>query len=191
MIGHLKGKIIDIGLSKVVVDAGGNGVGYIVHSTASTLEKKHIGGEISLWIHTAVRETDISLYGFEKQEELIMFEKLLSVSGIGPKSALAIISIAGIKSIEDAVITGNTSILTNIGGVGKKTADKIVLELSGKIASSTMSASTQDDLDVFEALKALGYRENMIQDVLKDMPKDVEGANNKIKHVLKILSIKK
>ena len=189
MIGYIKGKIVQIGLSRAVVETAG--VGYIVHSTAATLEKKRSGEGVELWIHTAVRETDISLYGFEEEEDLIMFEKLLGVSGIGPKSALAILGVAGIRALEEAVISGNNSVLTKIAGIGKKTADKIVLELSGKVASSgKMSESLKDDLDVFEALKALGYRENQIQEALKEMPEKAEGANEKIKQALKILSKK-
>ena len=189
MIGSISGKISNISLSRALVEVGG--VGFIVNSTTSYLERLKMGGEARFWTHTAVRETDISLYGFETEEELTMFEKLLGVSGIGPKSALAILSVAGIKSLENAVISSNTSILTNIAGIGKKTADKIVLELSGKIVSSgTMSEAMKDDLDVFEALKALGYREHQIQDALKEMPKSVEGANDKIKHALKVLGKK-
>jgi Holliday junction DNA helicase RuvA len=136
----------------------------------------------------AVRETDISLYGFETQEELSMFESLMTVSGIGPKSALGILGVAGLSTLEEAILTGNTAALTKIAGVGKKTADKIVLELTGKIASTQgMSKGMKEDLDVFEALKTLGYRENQIKETIAEIPKEVTGANEKIKYALKIL----
>jgi Holliday junction DNA helicase RuvA len=164
------------------------GIGFIVNSTPSYLEKQKVGSEAMFWTHMAVRETDISLYGFASEEELQMFHSLLGVSGIGPKSALAILGVAGLEALTNAVVSGNTSILTKISGVGRKTADKIVLELSGKVASSkNMSESMRDDLDVFEALKALGYREHQIQGVLKEIPKEVLGANEKIKQALKLL----
>ena len=169
-----------------MVEVGG--IGFLVHTTPSYIEKLRRNAEAKFWTHMAVRETDISLYGFETEEDLKMFESLLSVSGIGPKSALAIISVAGLSTLEDAIISGNTAILTKIAGIGKKTADKIVLELSGKIASSKeMSGDMKDDLDVFEALQALGYRDHQITAALKEMPAGTEGANDKIKQALKIL----
>jgi len=189
MIGCISGKIIDVSLSRVIVETGG--IGYIVHTIPSLIEKLHLGADVSFHTHMAVRETDISLYGFVSEDELRMFESLLTVSGIGPKSALAVLSVAGLNTLEDAIVSGDTSILTKIAGVGKKTADKIVLELSGKIASSReISGSMKDDMDVFEALKALGYRDHQITETLKELPKDIEGANDKIKHALKILGKK-
>lgn len=189
MIGQIKGKIADISLSRATLEVGG--IGYIVNAIPTHLEKIHIGSEAKFYTHMAVRENDISLYGFETDEELKMFEALLNVSGIGPKSALAILGVAGLGTLEDAIVSGNTAILTKIAGVGKKTADKIVLELSGKIASSKeLSGSMKDDLDVFEALKALGYRDHQITEVLKEMPKEAEGANEKIKQALKLLGKK-
>ena len=186
MIGQIKGKIIDISLTRATVYVGG--LGDAVNSTPSNLENVHIGNEVRFWTHMAVRENNISLYGFGSPEELQMFESLLGVSGIGPKSALGILGVAGLEALTNAIVSGNTSILTKISGVGKKTADKIVLELSGKVATSkNMSEAMKDDLDVFEALKALGYREHEIQEALKEMPKETVGANNKIKQALKML----
>jgi len=188
MIGRIKGKVESLGVSRTVVDV--NGIGYIVNSLPGYLSSLKLGGEARFWTYTAVRENDISLYGFEKEEELVMFEKLLSVSGIGPKSALGILSVAGIKNLEDAVISGNTAILTSISGVGKKTADKIVLELSGKISSSETSPELQEDLDVLEALKSIGYKEAQVKNAMKDMKAGLSGANAKIKEALKLLSKK-
>jgi holliday junction DNA helicase RuvA len=189
MIGSLKGTVTNIRPTQAIVDV--NGVGYIVYSTSSCLEKLRVGAEASFFTHMAVRETDISLYGFAIEEELSMFESLMTVSGIGPKSALGVLGVAGLATLEEAIITGNTASLTKIAGVGKKTADKIVLELSGKVASSQgMSTGMKDDLDVFEALKALGYREYQIKEIIAEIPKEIEGANEKIKYALKILGQK-
>ena len=188
MIGYLKGTVIDLSPLRTIIDV--KGVGYIIHATVNTLGKIKVGSEVAFWTHTAVREDNISLYGFDNQEELGMFESLLSVSGIGPKSALAVLGVAGLKNLEDAIISGNTAVLTKISGIGKKTADKIVLELSGKIGSSEMSETLKDDLDVLEALKALGYREHEVKDILKGMPEGLVGANEKIKQALKMLGKK-
>jgi len=131
MFGHITGKIFDLKGTKTIVDA--HGIGFSVHSTLSYLSKLKLGQEASFWTYTAVRENSIELYGFETEEELRIFELLITVSGVGPKSGLAIISVAGIKNIEEAVATNDTSTLTKISGIGKKTAEKIVLELNGKI----------------------------------------------------------
>ncbi len=189
MIGFLSGKVLSVSISKVILDA--HGVGYVVHFIPKSVEKMRAGLEVSAWIHTAVRENDISLYGFETESELKIFESLLSVSGIGPKSAISILGVAGVEALEEAIISGNTAILTKVAGIGKKTADKIVLELSGKIASSNeLSATTQAHLDLFEALRSLGYRENDIQSIIKKIPEDLHGTSERITYALRLLSKK-
>lgn len=186
MIGHLTGKIFDLRGTRAILEGGG--IGFVVYSTPSYLSKLRTNQEASFWTHTAVRENDISLYGFETEEELRIFELLITVSGVGPKSALAVLSVAGVRAIEEAVATGDTSSLTKISGVGKKTADKIVLELSGKLmASQKGGVAITENVDVFEALKSLGYREKEIQEAIKKLPKDLSGTGEKIKHALKNL----
>jgi holliday junction DNA helicase RuvA len=186
MFGHITGKIFDLKATRAIVDA--HGIGFIAHSTPSYLAKLKIGQEASFWTHTAVRETSMDLYGFETEEELRIFELLITVSGVGPKSGLAILSVAGVKSIEEAVGSGDTSSLTKISGIGRKTAEKIVLELNGKLVMTRKGeGGTNEDIDVFEALKSLGYRERDIQEIIKSLPKDLVGANEKIKHALKNL----
>lgn len=186
MFGHITGKIFDLKPTRVIVKAGS--LGFVVHSTLSYIEKLKVGQEANFWTHTAVRETSIDLYGFETEEELRVFELLLTVSGVGPKSALAILGVAGVASIEEAVTTRDTSSLTKISGIGKKTAEKIVLELNGKLVTTRKgNEKTGEDVDVFEALKSLGYRERDIQETIKKLPKNLVGANEKIKYALKNL----
>lgn len=188
MIGRIKGTVEAISIGQVIVDV--QGVGYIVHTLPFFAESLSLETPVKFWTYTAIRENDISIYGFETETELVMFEKLLSVSGIGPKSALSILGVAGLKTLEEAIISGNTAILTKIAGVGKKTADKIVLELAGKVASSEMSPSAQEDLDVLEALKSLGYKDHQVKDILKELPDGLSNVNEKIKEALKILGKK-
>jgi holliday junction DNA helicase RuvA len=186
MFGHITGKIFELKGTKTIVDV--NNLGFLIHSTPSYLGKLRSGQEASFWTHTAVRENDISLYGFETEEELRVFELLITVSGVGPKSGLAILSVAGVKSIEEAVGTGDTSFLTKVSGIGRKTAEKIVLELNGKLVSTRKGERrTNEDVDVFEALKSLGYRERDIQETIKKLPEDLTGTNEKIKYALKNL----
>src|SRR3989344_7848439 len=170
MFGHITGKIFNLKGTKAIVKTGG--IGFAIHSTPSYLAKLKIGTEANFWTHTAVRENSIDLYGFETEEELRIFEFLITVSGVGPKSGLAILSVAGVKSIEEAVATKDTSSLTKISGIGRKTAEKIVLELDGKLVTSQKGQNkTSEDVDVFEALKSLGYRERDIQEVKKNYSK--------------------
>lgn len=186
MFGHITGKVFDLKGTRAIVDT--HGIGFVIHSTLTYLSKLKTGQEASFWTHTAVRETSIDLYGFETEEELRIFELLITVSGVGPKSGLAILSVAGVKSIEEAVSSNDTSALTKISGIGRKTAEKIVLELNGKLIGNKKGENrTGEDIDVFDALKSLGYRERDIQETIKKLPKDLTGANEKIKYVLKNL----
>ncbi len=186
MFGHLTGKIFDLKGTRAIIKSGG--IGFVAHSTPAYLSKLRTGAEASFWIHTAVRENSIDLYGFETEEELRIFELLITVSGVGPKSALAILSVAGVRAIEEAVTGGDTASLVKISGIGKKTAEKIVLELNGKLIASTSGTSrTSEDVDVFEALKSLGYREKDVQETIKKLPKELSGANERIKFALKSL----
>lgn len=186
MFGYVTGKIFDLKPTRAIVSVGG--IGFIINSTLSCIEKLKVGGEASFWTHTAVRETSIDLYGFETEEELRVFELLLTVSGVGPKSALAILGVAGVRAIEEAVMTRDVSSLTKISGIGKKTAEKIVIELSGKLVTSQKGDSkTNENIDIFEALKSLGYRDKDIQETIKTLPKELVGTNEKIKYALKNL----
>lgn len=189
MIGSIKGKVLEKRVSSLLVEAGS--IGYIVRTTTDLISKTREGSEITLLTHLAVRENSLDLYGFKDSEDLSVFELLLDVSGIGPKSALTILGVAGREILKEAVSTGDSSRLTAIGGIGKKTAEKIVVELSGKLVrDGAASLGMQEDMDVLEALKTLGYRERDIQETIKLLPKDLEGANSKIKEALKILSKK-
>ena len=118
MFGHITGNIFDLKSTKAIVNV--HGMGFIINSTPSYLSKLRLNSEASFWTHTAVRENSLDLYGFETEEELRVFELLITVSGVGPKSGLAILSVAGVKSITEAVATNNTSALTKISGIGKK-----------------------------------------------------------------------
>ena len=133
-----------------------------------------------------MREDALDLYGFLNYEELEFFEMLIGVSGIGPKGALAILSIASTETLRKAIGTGDTSYLTKISGIGKKTAEKIVIELRDKMGEQEKGSSMQEELDAMEALKSLGYSQNEIREALKKVPPDLN-TNEKIREALKIL----
>ncbi len=184
MIGYLRGTIINQDLKSIILDV--SGVGYKIYTNSGGLDSKK-DTTVSFWVYTAVRENSIDLYGFTTKEELGFFELLITVSGIGPKSALSILSIASVSNLKNAIISGDTSHLVKVSGVGKKNAEKIVIELKDKLSMDGEVSYTSGDVDVIEALKALGYGEKESREALKK----ISGGNStseKIKKVLKLLS---
>jgi Holliday junction DNA helicase RuvA len=185
MIGSIKGKIILKTEKFLIVETGG--VGYKISvSTEILLKAKKTDSEIFLWIHTHVREDALDLYGFLDQQELEFFEMLINVSGIGPKGALSILGITSIETLRKAISIGDTSYLTKISGIGRKTAEKIVIELRDKIGTALEGSSLQVELDALEALKSLGYSAIEAREALKKVKPNTD-TNTKIREALKIL----
>jgi Holliday junction DNA helicase RuvA len=189
MIGSIKGKIILKRDKWLIVEV--SGVGYKINVSPDTLSKtQKQDKEVFFFIHTHVREDALDLYGFSSLPELEFFEMLISISGIGPKGALAILGVASIGTLRKAISTGDLSYLTKISGIGKKTAEKIVIELRDKMASEVSEqkegSSLQGELDVLEALKSLGYSQNEAREALKKVKSDTD-TNTKIREALKIL----
>lgn len=185
MIGKLTGKIDFIRNNYVIIDV--SGVGYRVQMTEISLGKVSREQEAELFIHTYVREDHIHLYGFLEMEELEMFELLISISGIGPKAALGILTIANPKAIKTAIINEDSSILTRVSGVGKKTAERVILELQNKIEDLPDMDQTQakSDSEVVEALVGMGYKITEAREAAKLVPQEVEDISEKIKLALK------
>lgn len=181
MIGYIKGNIVWRDLKSVVVDVGG--VGYKLFTYAGGLDSQQ---EVAFYTYLAVRENALDLYGFPTKAELDFFELLLTVSGIGPKSALAILSVASLDTLSYAINNGDAGHLTKQSGIGKKNAEKIVLELKGKAPEITSEGKAHtDNDDAIEALKALGYSEKDSREALKK----AEGVTTqeKIRSALKTL----
>src|SRR5712692_5777493 len=174
MIAHLRGRLLEKHPNRVIVDV--QGVGYEAHVPLSTFyEMAEPGNEITLRVHTHVREDALSLYGFATLVELQLFERLIGVSGIGPKLALAVLSGIEPNELIAAVRQGNVARLTAIPGVGKKTAERIGLELKDKMVAflpaegSASSAAPAGDLlrsDVLSALVNLGYHRPLAERAL-------------------------
>ena len=183
MIGSIKGKIILKTDKFIIVET--QGVGYKINVSPDTLSKQN-DNEASFWIHTHVREDAIDLYGFKDRQELEFFEMLINISGIGPKGALGILGIASIETLRKAISTGDIAYLTKISGIGKKTAEKIVIELRDKMGEQKEGTSLQGELDALEALKSLGYSQNEAREALKKIDPELN-TNIKIKEALKIL----
>ncbi|MEK7140245.1 MAG: Holliday junction branch migration protein RuvA [Patescibacteria group bacterium] len=184
MIGSIRGKIILRTDKFLIVETAG--VGYKVSVTPDILSKVSLNSDISLFIHTHVREDAFDLYGFLDRENLEFFEMLLGVSGIGPRSALAVLGVASIETLRKAVGTGDTGYLTKVSGIGRKTAEKIVIELRDKIGEEKSGSSLQGEMDALEALKSLGYSQNEAREALKKVSPALD-TNAKIREALKIL----
>lgn len=187
MITHLKGQVFKKDLGYVILEVGG--VGYRVFVSTPT-SNQITGGEVSLWIHMSVRETSQDLFGFLTEDELSFFEMLIGVSGVGPKSALSITGVAPIDTLRKSIGQGDISHLTGVSGIGKRTAEKIVVELKDKLSAmgwNDEDGSLQQDLDTAEALVALGYGKAEVREALKNIPDSITSTNDKIKEALKNL----
>jgi Holliday junction DNA helicase RuvA len=169
MISFLKGKIFKSSLgnpSFVEIETNG-GVGYNV-MVSKKFDFKKKGEEIFLFTSLQVREDSQTLYGFEKEEEKDMFENLLTVSGIGPKIAMSILSEYSCKEVKDIVLNSDVSALKKVSGLGKKGSQKIILELSGKVDFSKSEESKSGMmLDIESALKNLGYSGSLLKETVK------------------------
>lgn len=187
MIGHLRGGVFAVHSGFAIISAGG--VGYKVATTRETLASIKGKKVVALWTHLAVRENALDLYGFATEEGLKFFELLLTVPGIGPKSALAVIDIASIGTLRNAVAAGNASYLTNVSGIGKKTAEKIVLELKDKVsATDEKGVSLSGDEEALQAMRALGYTQSEAREALRKVPANIERASERLREALKIVS---
>ena len=198
MIAHLRGRLLEKHPNRVIVDV--QGVGYDVHVPLSTFyELGEPGAEIALRIHTHVREDALLLYGFVTTLELQVFERLIGVSGIGPKLALAVLSGLEPNELVTAIRQGDVARLTGIPGIGKKTAERIGLELKDKMASlipaetpATTETAAIETLrgDVLSALTNLGYHRPLAERAVESAMKTdtSRGFESVLRHALRELS---
>jgi Holliday junction DNA helicase RuvA len=187
MIAKIEGVVWDTNNKFMTV--GVSGVGFKIYSTAETKETAVKGSKISLFTHLVVREDALDLYGFLTEQELKFFEMLISISGIGPKTALNVLNISSVTALERAISTGDTAHLTKVSGIGKKIADKMVLELKDKIniTGDENDLTYRDEIDAVEGLKALGYAQKDARDALAKVDKKFTKTGERIKEALKIL----
>lgn len=163
------------------------GIGYKVFLTSYALGKTALIERVRLHVYTYVREDSLALYGFLERGELKMFELLLSVSGIGPKAALGILAIADPKTIRAAIIQKDPSVLTRVSGIGKKTAERVILDLGNKIEDlpEQETQSVLGDNEVLDALTAMGYSIYEAREAVKRIPQTITDTGEKIKYALK------
>jgi Holliday junction DNA helicase RuvA len=157
VIASLEGTVASISATGLVIEV--NGIGYRVFAGPATLSGLQTGAHVKLHAHHLVREDAQALYGFRNTEELVFFELITTVSGVGPKVGLAIVSSRPVADLELAILQGDTAVLTAVSGVGKKLAGRIVLELKEKVvaAGDAAASSGGGEGEVIAALEALGY----------------------------------
>jgi Holliday junction DNA helicase RuvA len=180
MIATLRGEIIQIEEHALIVEVGG--IGLRVFVPAPLRERMKVGEGLSLYTHLVVRQDALLLYGFESQSERELFTLLLGVDGVGPKVSLAVLSTLSLDAIQHAVLAEQSEVLGRVPGVGRKTAQKIVLYLHDRLKPSEtlsrLAALSDQDGEVLAALTALGYSvveaQTAIQSIPKDAPEDVE-----------------
>lgn len=187
MIGQLTGQITYQEDRFVILNVGG--VGYKVFVSSETLNKLPVTAQtVTIWTKLIVREEVLDLYGFIAKKELNFFELLNSISGVGPKSALSILSLAPPETLQKAISSGKTEYLTQVSGIGRKIAEKIILELRDKIGHLAESSTNLDqEAEAVLALEALGYSNREAREALREIPSDITDTSAKIKEALKNL----
>jgi Holliday junction DNA helicase RuvA len=189
-IANLSGKVIHKRPGYLVVETGG--IGYRVFASQAICAEYEPGQSASLHIHQQVREDSVSLYGFRSAEDLDLFELLLSISGIGPKSALGILAVSTAEELRETIARGDPALLTKVSGIGRKTAERVILELRGKVGQIAGGADYPEGAaaisgDEIDALMALGYTLAQAREALHRVEPALKDSGERIKQALKRL----
>jgi len=193
MIASIHGKLESLGADWAIINV--NGVGFQVYMPTSTLGTLGAtGGEVHLQTHLVMREDSATLYGFGTAEELELFQILISVSGLGPRLALAVLSSMSVEQASMAIATGSTDLLTTVPGIGKRMAERLIVELKDKIGAGLISAPAtqlaQENADVIAALTSLGYSLAEASRAVTNLPSSDLNLEEKIKLALQYFSSK-
>ncbi len=187
MIGRLTGTIDSNVHNPLIIDV--HGVGYLVRVPERFLASIKLGKQHTLFIHSHVREDAFDLYGFAKQEELSLFELLLTVSGVGPKTALGVID-RGTDAVEEAVRKSDVDFFTTVPRLGTKNAQKIIIELKSKLGSTkslNLAGESGETKQVMEALASMGFEHGEIREAMKKLDTKDISVEHKVRHALKLL----
>ncbi|SKA75730.1 Holliday junction DNA helicase subunit RuvA [Clostridium sp. USBA 49] len=195
MYEYIKGLFVGVNKDYIVIE--NNGIGYKIHTSGYTLANMpKINDTVKLFIHQIIREDFIGLYGFLTKDELDMFNMLLNINGVGAKAALSLLSISNVNNLKYAILTGDEKTITRAPGIGKKIAQRIILELRDKLKKNDDISKESENYEeesinknlseALEALLALGYSEKEAEQALKKVHKE-ESIENIIKNSLKYL----
>jgi len=193
MITSLEGKIILKSDKYAIIETGG--IGFRVNFSEKTLSKiPQVGQNIKVFTYLSIKETGWDLFGFLTFAELEFFELLISIPGIGPKTAANILSDASPEDLQEAIVLGDETILARVSGIGKKVAQKIIIELKAKVKKLAKGAGEKfkvaDEIEIIDALVSMGYKVYEAREALKQLPGETEGIENKVKEALKRLGRK-
>lgn len=185
MIAYLEGEVLFRGSKFILINV--HGIGYRIFTSLETLRTLgQKGARVVLHTHLYVRENAMELYGFNTMSELEFFELLIGISGIGPKSAIGVLSVAPLDSLKRAIAGGDTAYLTKVSGIGRRIAEKIIIELKDKLAGSA-GVGASDESDALDALVSLGYTVREARDALRSIQDPAASLDQKIKKALKLL----
>lgn len=184
MIASLRGRVISLNATNALLEVAG--VGYRVHASPQTLSRLSMNEEALLFIHDHVREDAHDLFGFTSDDELALFERLISISGVGPKAGMNILGVGSAETIKRAIMSGDLSVLTSAPGVGTKIAQKIILELKGQLVDPEVASGP--DREVVDALVSLGYSAAQAKQALKAISPEVTDVSERVKEALRQLS---
>ncbi len=191
MIRTVRGAVVGLGKDYLVLDVGGasGGIGLKIHAPTPTLAQVNSGQELRLHTYLQVREDALTLFGFTDEEELEIFELLLGVNGVGPKVALSTLSTLTPDALRLALANDEPAVIARVPGIGKRTAQKIVLELKDKVEASgdglqALASASDVDTEVIEALIALGYSVVEAQRAVQKLPKDAATVEERLRLAL-------
>ena len=193
MIAYLKGQVINKSLTHIILEV--NNVGYRVFLNESFLQELSLDQEVEIYIFHQVKEDVSDLYGFKNIADLELFELLISVSGVGPKSALGILNMAGGADVKEAILSGDAASLTKVSGIGKKTAERLVLELKTKVlklsdSKELLNSSVSFGADEIDALISLGYSLVEARTALKSIEPSIKDSGERVRAALKKMRLK-
>jgi len=190
MIRSLKGIVESYDSSHLLIDV--HGVGYVLYPSASILSQvSGVGSELKVYTYMHVREDALELYGFSSMDDLHLFQQCISVSGIGPKTAMGIFAIGNRERIAHAILAEDVAFFSSVPRLGKKNAQKLIIELKSKVGSLESMVSghaiSSGDSEVVAALKTFGYSQTEIYEALTHLDPSLESVNDKIKGAFKQL----
>lgn len=188
MIYSLSGKVTLIKANFAVIDVNGVGYKVFVLPVAADGLRKKIGAQISLFTYLYIREDTSDLYGFLGEDELAFFEMLVSVSGIGPKLAMGVLSVASVLQLQTAIKRGESELLQRSSGIGRRMADRLIVELRDKIKSVGGEESLKEmerDSDIYDAMVNLGYTSAQAKAAIRKIEPELKGLNERLKDALK------
>lgn len=194
MIAYLRGTVINKLNNYFILEL--NNIGYAIYASENFLNSLKVGKEVEIYTHHHVREDAEDLYGFLTMEDFELFELLLSVSGVGPKSALGVLAMATASDIKEAIVRGDANLLTKVAGIGKKTAERVVLELKTKIMRVSGGTATLNNLsagmgsDEIDALMSLGYSLSEARSALNLVDASIIDSGERVKEALKKMARK-